>query len=112
MSKIIKPFGHLSRLVDPTQKVFEGEFRVAFYHDRIVVNGYCFHCQSKAIFEIPLSRGEARQLEHDGQYRDNMADYAADQLQRHHQCGLIYDNRHNVEDLEKDLQARDRIHLA
>lgn len=93
----------LTKLVNPDRKVFEGPISVNYYNDRIVARGTCLHCQSQATFELKLTKGQARSAEKDHQFRKNMFDYAGDQLQREHQCGLLFEGMDSYEDLSRDL---------
>ena len=104
MSRIIKPLGRLARMVDPTQKIFEGETKVSIYEDRLEISGYCWHCKGSMIASYGLTRGEYAQVEKDEQFKQNVMDLAADRLQDHHQCGaLIHDNKFTDRELARDL---------
>lgn len=110
MGKII-PAGKIGRLLDPSQKMFEGEYVVTIYTAVIVSQGYCFHCRSRSTFEMPITPGQSKQLEYDLQYRKNMEELAVENLEKHHQCGLMSEGKHLISDFERDLQARPRITL-
>ena len=105
MSVSVQPFRPFKKrvgieaMLDAAQKIFEGEFRIHFYGDRAVINGYCWHCQSKVHYELRLEPSQARAIERDQQFRKNIGDYLADELQRNHQCGLLYEGRDRIEDV-------------
>ena len=104
MSLIQKPSRKLARLVDPTQKIFEGEVTTQLYKNRIITKGYCWHCQSKVYLELLLTEGEANQSEQDPQFRNNLIELEKDRLQDYHQCGLLWDGKDNVEELGERIQ--------
>ena len=93
--------GHWAKLVDPSRKVFEGEFAVSFYKDRIICRGICFHCQSRVEFARLMSKSQARQAETDEQYRKNLKEMMADILQDQHQCGLLYVDKDDMDEVFK-----------
>lgn len=101
-----RPSRKLSLLVDPTRKVFEGEYAIRFYDDMLDIAGYCWHCKSKVFSLMPFSAGESAQVTKDEQFRKNMADYAVDEMEKHHQCGaLIHDNKFVWEDVVAEMGA-------
>ena len=105
MSLIQKPSRKLARLVNPSLKIFEGEVKTQLYSNRVISTGYCFHCRSKVIMQLELSSGEARQSEHDAQFRDNIIEMEKDRMQTYHQCGaLLYDGKDNVDELGERIQ--------
>lgn len=93
--------GHWAKLIDPAQKVFEGQFTVRFYKDKIQTDGYCFHCQSRTQFTHNLSKGQAAAIERDQQYRENVKSLMADMLQQNHQCGLLYVDKDDMDEVFK-----------
>ena len=105
MSLIQRPNQKLARLVDPTQKIFEGEVKTQLYQNRVISTGYCWHCKSKVYLELELSPGEARQSEWDEQFRTNLIEAEKDRMQVYHQCGaLLYDGKDDVETLGERIQ--------
>ena len=102
---IIKPKGKLAALTDPSQKIFEGEVTSTLYDDRLVSEGYCWHCKSKVTLELELSKSEAKQSVYDDQFRINLIELEKDRMQELHQCGaLLYDGKDDVEELGRRLQ--------
>ena len=101
-----RPSRKLSLLVDPSRKVFEGEFAIKFYSDMLEIRGYCWHCKSKVFSAMELTPGQGKQMEADEQLRKNLADYAVDQMEKHHQCGaLIHDGKYVWEDIVAEMGA-------
>ena len=98
--------GRVSKLLDPSQKIFVGPITVKFYNDRLVAIGTCFHCKSRIEVQKHLSPGEARQVDRDPQYRKNLFDFAGDELQNKHQCGLIRDGWDVIDDVWKGIERR------
>lgn len=106
-----RPFkkrGPLEMLLDARQKIFEGEFRAAFYSDRATIDGYCWHCQSRVHYEMRLTPLQVAAITKDAQFRQNMADHLAEQLENHHQCGLLHEGKDLLTDFERDLQRSGR----
>lgn len=93
----------ISGLLNPALRIFEGPVEVKFYNDRIAIKGYCFHCKSHVLSEMPLSNGEAAQAESDHQFQKNLYDLACDELQRHHQCGLLAEGKTPWEDIAEAI---------
>ena len=93
MSLIQKPSQKLSRLVNPSLKIFEGEVKTTLYSDRLISRGYCWHCQSKVYTELELTPGEARQSETDEVFRNNLIELCRDRIQDQHQCGLLSEGK-------------------
>ena len=103
------PRAKVSALVDPLRKIFEGAVKVKFYNDRATADGYCWHCKSKVHVQIRLTPAQARDAEHDEQYRKNLFDILADKLQDDHQCCLLFEGRDLIEDLPGALRRERRI---
>lgn len=93
MSLIQKPSSRLSRLVNPSLKIFEGEVKTTLYSDRLISKAYCWHCQSKVYTELELTPGEARQSETDEVFRNNLIEFAKDRIQDQHQCSLLAEGK-------------------
>ena len=104
MSLIQKPSRKLSRLVDPSQKIFEGEVKTTLYSNRVITVGRCWHCDSKTYLELELTRGEARQSEIDEQFQKNLIEREKDRLQDMHQCGLLWDGKDDATTLGERIQ--------
>lgn len=95
--------GKLERLLDPTQKIFEGDVKVEFFGDRMICKGYCWHCKSRTEMVTMLDEGEAKQLLCDPQFQRNLVELAKEDLQNDHQCGLLYEGRDVIEDVFKHV---------
>lgn len=104
MSLIQRPNQKLSRLVDPTQKIFEGDVKTQLYKNRVLTTGTCWHCGSKTYLELELSAGEARQSEVDEQFRTNIIEREKDRIQEMHQCGLLADGKDDATTLGERIQ--------
>lgn len=91
--------GKLERLLDATQKIFEGDVRVEFYLDRMIVTGTCWHCRSKTTMQTMFENGEGKQLMFDPQFKQNLIDMAGDDLMNDHQCGLLHDGKDVIDDV-------------
>ncbi len=105
MSLIQRPNRKLSRLLDPSQKIFEGEVTTQLYSDRLISKGYCWHCKSKVYLELQLSPGEARQSEYDEQFQKNLVEREKDRIQELHQCGLLWDGKVDATTLGEHIQG-------
>lgn len=107
MSGIIRPIGKLSRLVDPRHKIFEGEYQVSIYQNVVEVAAYCWHCKSNVFLGYDLSPGEARQMQHDEAFRNNVVELAVQKLENDHQCGaLIHDGKDVIDDVWREMNRR------
>ena len=104
MSLIQRPNRKLSRLADPTLKIFHGEVRTQLYQNMVITRGTCWHCQSKTYLELELTPGEARQSEADPQFRENIIEREKDRLQEQHQCGLLWDCKDDAVTLGERIQ--------
>lgn len=96
--------GKLESRLDPSRKVFEGEVTVTFYNDRLVSEGYCWHCKSRTEMQTMMTPGEARQILMDPQFKINMVELAKDDLQKHHQCGLLAEGKDRIEDVWAEME--------
>lgn len=102
------PDKKVAHLTDPRFKMFEGAVRVKFYNDRMTADGYCWHCKSKVHVQVRLTRAQSKATEHDAQFRKNMFDLLADKLQDDHACGLLFEGKDNIEDLNEALEREGR----
>ena len=105
---LLRPSGKLSRLVDPSQKIFEGEVMTTLYDSGVVSTvGRCWHCKSNVYLELELTPGEARQAVADAVFKNNIIEREKDRLQEMHQCGaLLHDGKDVIDDVWRDMNRR------
>lgn len=103
-----RPFkkkGTLESSLAPERKIFEGEFKIHFYNDRVTANAYCWHCKSKIHQEFRITKAQFNAIEKDEQYRKNVCELLVDRIQENHQCGLLHEGKDLLNDVFKKRGA-------